>query len=467
MVRSISLFLRRKFSSNNNLTSLPNPTFLSCLLPHKSFIKIIGPDATKFLNGLVTSKLIPTYIKKNLTTIPSDEEIIQNQIKALDTTLYNWGLYKEGRHLEAHISRFGTYTGLLNSKGKIITDTIIYPTPICLNSIDDRKYPEYLLELDTNIIDNVKYILESHRLSSKVKLSVLPNNYFKSWYVSIDLFSHNLNGFSPWENNFILPMTEMKSPQTALDFSNYFLNTFFKSNEKKVVAVYFDSRILTQILKYPNTVSPVFRIVTKPDVSDISDIIQPSFTNRWKSTKVNYSNVRKERFERGILEGATEYNPETLLPMELNFDRYEDAISFNKGCYIGQELSARTFSTGVLRKRIVPITVDNPHRLKSVKSSRYLEMFLEDEFEIEQEKSLSNPFQKIYRPTSNKNRRSVAYLIDFEHSYGIALIRKDHMDIFIKRSDKKLKFYINDPENNDKITLTLQNSIWVNPFEEK
>ena len=30
-------------------------------------------------------------------------------------------------------------------------------------------------------------------------------------------------------------------------------------------------------------------------------------------------------------------------------------ISFHKGCYLGQELTARTFHTGVTRKRVVPI----------------------------------------------------------------------------------------------------------------
>lgn len=31
------------------------------------------------------------------------------------------------------------------------------------------------------------------------------------------------------------------------------------------------------------------------------------------------------------------------------------AVSFTKGCYIGQELTARSFHTGVIRKRLAPI----------------------------------------------------------------------------------------------------------------
>ena len=32
-------------------------------------------------------------------------------------------------------------------------------------------------------------------------------------------------------------------------------------------------------------------------------------------------------------------------------------VSFNKGCYLGQELTARTHHTGVVRKRVMPIAL--------------------------------------------------------------------------------------------------------------
>ena len=45
--------------------------------------------------------------------------------------------------------------------------------------------------------------------------------------------------------------------------------------------------------------------------------------------------------------------------MEYNLD-YLKGVSFHKGCYIGQELTARTHHTGVIRKRILPISLDQP-----------------------------------------------------------------------------------------------------------
>ncbi len=35
------------------------------------------------------------------------------------------------------------------------------------------------------------------------------------------------------------------------------------------------------------------------------------------------------------------------------------AVNFQKGCYIGQELTARTHHTGIIRKRLMPIQLKN------------------------------------------------------------------------------------------------------------
>jgi hypothetical protein len=35
-------------------------------------------------------------------------------------------------------------------------------------------------------------------------------------------------------------------------------------------------------------------------------------------------------------------------------------VDFRKGCYVGQELTVRTYHTGVVRKRILPIFIEAP-----------------------------------------------------------------------------------------------------------
>lgn len=45
------------------------------------------------------------------------------------------------------------------------------------------------------------------------------------------------------------------------------------------------------------------------------------------------------------------------MPLEYNLDAL-NGISYSKGCYVGQELVARTHNRGVVRKRLMPITID-------------------------------------------------------------------------------------------------------------
>lgn len=55
----------------------------------------------------------------------------------------------------------------------------------------------------------------------------------------------------------------------------------------------------------------------------------------------------------GIAEGMAEITPDKYFPSELNLERL-GAVSFTKGCYVGQELTARTHFTGQVRKRLLP-----------------------------------------------------------------------------------------------------------------
>ncbi|KAL5651175.1 hypothetical protein ACJX0J_036633, partial [Zea mays] len=60
------------------------------------------------------------------------------------------------------------------------------------------------------------------------------------------------------------------------------------------------------------------------------------------------------RIENGVAEGSTEIPKGEAIPLEYNLAGL-NAISFEKGCYIGQELIARTHHRGVIRKRLMPM----------------------------------------------------------------------------------------------------------------
>ena len=46
------------------------------------------------------------------------------------------------------------------------------------------------------------------------------------------------------------------------------------------------------------------------------------------------------------------------LPFMFNADIF-NGFSFNKGCYLGQEIVARAYFTGIVRRRVFPFILDN------------------------------------------------------------------------------------------------------------
>ena len=57
----------------------------------------------------------------------------------------------------------------------------------------------------------------------------------------------------------------------------------------------------------------------------------------------------------GLPEGSAELGGQFPLNMNLNMI---NAVSFSKGCYIGQELTQRTYHTGVVRRIALPFVIN-------------------------------------------------------------------------------------------------------------
>ncbi len=63
------------------------------------------------------------------------------------------------------------------------------------------------------------------------------------------------------------------------------------------------------------------------------------------------------RISLGIADGDVEMEPEKSYPMDYGLDALH-GISFTKGCYVGQEVTARMKSRALVRRRLIPVEID-------------------------------------------------------------------------------------------------------------
>ena len=64
----------------------------------------------------------------------------------------------------------------------------------------------------------------------------------------------------------------------------------------------------------------------------------------------------RHRLALGLPDGTRDHEPEKTLLLEAGFDELH-GVSWTKGCYMGQELTARTRYRGLVKRRLVPVTV--------------------------------------------------------------------------------------------------------------
>lgn len=65
------------------------------------------------------------------------------------------------------------------------------------------------------------------------------------------------------------------------------------------------------------------------------------------------------RMSLGVPDAASDLTPEKSILLENGFDEL-NAIDWQKGCYMGQELTARTRYRGLVRKRLMPVRIEGP-----------------------------------------------------------------------------------------------------------
>lgn len=88
-------------------------------------------------------------------------------------------------------------------------------------------------------------------------------------------------------------------------------------------------------------------VVSKDDVKEITQCDEMVF--------VDTEAYRAHRYKLGVPETNQELWVDKSIPLENGMDEL-NAIDWKKGCYMGQELTARTRYRGLVRKRLLPVT---------------------------------------------------------------------------------------------------------------
>jgi folate-binding protein YgfZ len=67
----------------------------------------------------------------------------------------------------------------------------------------------------------------------------------------------------------------------------------------------------------------------------------------------------RHRLALGLPDGSRDLEAEKTVLLEAGFDEL-NGISWTKGCYMGQELTARTKYRGLVKRRLLPVAIDGP-----------------------------------------------------------------------------------------------------------
>ncbi|XP_062424692.1 putative transferase CAF17, mitochondrial isoform X2 [Rhea pennata] len=201
------------------------------------------------------------------------------------------------------------YAHALNVQGRCLYDLILYR----LHESPEEE-PHILLECDSSVFDSVQKHLKLYKIRRKVSIAPCPD-------------------LSLWA---VIPKEQPGEVAASLN----------KCADQTLV-----------LTPDPRTEVMGWRLITKKE-ANLLDIVPGSHIG-------NIQDYHRHRYKQGIPEGVKDLPPGVALPLESNL-AYMNGISFTKGCYIGQELTARTHHMGVIRKRLLPVQFSAPLPLESV-----------------------------------------------------------------------------------------------------
>ncbi|KAM5217696.1 putative transferase CAF17, mitochondrial isoform 2-T2 [Hipposideros larvatus] len=196
------------------------------------------------------------------------------------------------------------YAHFLNVQGRTLYDVILYRVPE-----HPDQAPAFLLECDSSVLGALQKHLTLHKIRRKVTVELCPE--LCVWA----LLPHSPG--SPEEAGRAVLLQEQEG-----------------------------ATILT---RDPRTACMGWRLLAQDE--------GPALVSGGRLGDLQ--DYHRHRYLQGVPEGVHDLPPGVALPLESNL-AFMNGVSFTKGCYIGQELTARTHHMGVIRKRLFPVQLLGP-----------------------------------------------------------------------------------------------------------
>lgn len=205
------------------------------------------------------------------------------------------------------------YCAFLNPQGRLISTAFLYPHPSTTPEV-----PHVVVDCHAGNKEALLGFIKRFKLRSKVKIA--------------EMGTSQAEGAAAAAEN------------SDQDASRWDVHQIWKQGEAVPAS---DTK--TQVYCDPRTPDMGYRV--------LSSAQQPA-------SELATSSYEHHRLTQGVPDGPEELAENHALPLEANLDLM-GGVDFRKGCYVGQELTARTHHTGVVRKRIMPVRIYAPEGASS------------------------------------------------------------------------------------------------------
>ncbi|KAK8844683.1 hypothetical protein IAR55_006532 [Kwoniella newhampshirensis] len=337
-------------------------------LPHRSILELTGPDAQKFLKGL--------------------------SCKDVD-------------------SLGGGYSGFLNASGRVLHTTFIFPRHH--GATRSGSPPSYLISHESPSVHPapLQSLLPPFRLRAKVKIRDVSSEWdaWSAWGSSSS--SSSTEGVAEGSDG-TRPIRSWRMGSGGAAESQW---------------VWEDGRVGDLGLGDGEVGSWDLRagwgsmgrqlLVPKGE--------KPSLATSHDTALTDEYNLH--RMLLGVPEGPNEVIPGSALPLESCMDIH-GGVDFRKGCYLGQELTVRTYHTGATRKRILPIRLvplSKPNINTNTKTP--LSSLISSPGTLALSPTL--PLEVTYHPPSSsatRKPRSAGRILSLQNTVGLALVRLEMVE---------------------------------------